>query len=95
MISILAMAAAAAWVLMQHPAATDPFAEVVPVAAWTVKFTAFEPAVPLAPIGDTTSQEGRAAGVITPTETVPGMIVNGVPRLAAEVTETTLGVPGT
>jgi hypothetical protein len=72
-----------------------PFAVVVPVFAWTVKLTAFEVAVPLTLIGDTTSQDGSAAGVITPDRTVPGTTVNGVPRLAVEVTETTLGVPGT
>lgn len=56
-----------------------------PAAAWTVKLTALVPAVPAGAAGPSNSQEGS-----DPVDTV-----NGVPPLAAEVTETILGAPGT
>jgi hypothetical protein len=64
-------------------------------AAWTVKVAAFVPAVPDGATGPNISQDGSEPGVITPLATVPGTTVKGVPRLAADVTETVLGAPGT
>jgi hypothetical protein len=65
------------WLVVKAPP-PHPFAAVVPDAAWTVKLAAVVPAMPEGAAGPNTSHAGSPEVV---TE-------KGVPRLAADVTET-------